>query len=34
MDAPDDRASVDGQGCGIKVKGVQVGIGDVVNSRI
>lgn len=34
MDPPDDRTSVGGQGCGIKVKGVEVGIGDVDNSRI
>ena len=34
MDPLDDRASVDEQGCGIRVKGVQVGIGDVDNSRI
>lgn len=34
MDPPADRASVDGQGCGIKVKGVQVGIDDVDISRI
>ena len=33
MDPPEDRPSVGGQGCGIRVKGVQVGIGDVLNSR-